>query len=178
MGDRWSKIAAKLPGRTDNEIKNHWNTHIKKKLTLMGIDPVTHKSLNHAHETDTDHDHSLSSTSHQPPADITTIDDNNMSPPGNSSIEEFRPSEACIHDNGKDDPLPSSLWEEQIIKTPELMDYSWMFPSIEDDFINMVGKGWEDQNVGRTDEDYQNQGLGMDEFEFGFLSTIEEKIDQ
>jgi len=29
---RWSAIAAQLPGRTDNEIKNVWHTHIKKRL--------------------------------------------------------------------------------------------------------------------------------------------------
>ncbi|XP_057537348.1 transcription factor MYB41-like [Amaranthus tricolor] len=42
LGNKWSAIAAKLPGRTDNEIKNYWNTHIRKRLLRMGIDPVTH----------------------------------------------------------------------------------------------------------------------------------------
>ncbi|CAN0896015.1 Transcription factor MYB106 [Linum grandiflorum] len=44
LGNRWSAIAAHLPRRTDNEIKNHWNTHLKKRLSLMGIDPTTHRS--------------------------------------------------------------------------------------------------------------------------------------
>ncbi|KAK8567308.1 hypothetical protein V6N13_105284 [Hibiscus sabdariffa] len=36
-------IALHLPKRTDNEIKNHWNAHLKKRLIKMGIDPMTHK---------------------------------------------------------------------------------------------------------------------------------------
>ncbi|KAJ0975375.1 hypothetical protein J5N97_017340 [Dioscorea zingiberensis] len=40
---QWSAIATHLPKRTDNEIKNYWNTHLKKRLAKMGIDPVTHK---------------------------------------------------------------------------------------------------------------------------------------
>ncbi|CAN6476313.1 unnamed protein product [Victoria cruziana] len=43
IGSRWSLIAAQLPGRTDNDVKNYWNTKLKKKLSQMGIDHVTHK---------------------------------------------------------------------------------------------------------------------------------------
>ncbi|CAI9756734.1 unnamed protein product [Fraxinus pennsylvanica] len=33
FGNKWSKIASHLPGRTDNEIKNVWNTYLKKRLS-------------------------------------------------------------------------------------------------------------------------------------------------
>lgn len=48
LGNRWSAIATHLSRRTDNEIKNYWNTHLKKRLAKMGIDPVTHKATNGA----------------------------------------------------------------------------------------------------------------------------------
>ncbi|RLN16170.1 myb-related protein Zm1-like [Panicum miliaceum] len=45
LGNKWSQIAAQLPGRTDNEVKNFWNSYIKKRLRERGIDPATHHPL-------------------------------------------------------------------------------------------------------------------------------------
>ncbi|KAE8724165.1 MYB308 protein [Hibiscus syriacus] len=50
LGNKWSRIVSHLPGRTDNEIKNFWNTHVRRKLLNPGIDPHTHKP-----RTDLDH---------------------------------------------------------------------------------------------------------------------------
>nr|QSD99736.1 MYB family transcription factor [Melilotus albus] len=42
IGSRWSIIAAQLPGRTDNDIKNYWNTKLKKKLMALQFPTSSH----------------------------------------------------------------------------------------------------------------------------------------
>ncbi|KAF3575456.1 hypothetical protein DY000_02029243 [Brassica cretica] len=45
IGSRWSVIAAHLHGRTDNDIKNYWNTKLKKKLIATMAPPPPHHLL-------------------------------------------------------------------------------------------------------------------------------------
>ncbi|GLJ24599.1 hypothetical protein SUGI_0470280 [Cryptomeria japonica] len=69
LGNRWSLIAGRLPGRTGNEIRNFWNTHISRKLVSQGIDPISHRPIHCV-----DNESSSSSNSEPLNHEIQTVD--------------------------------------------------------------------------------------------------------
>ncbi|XP_024979541.1 transcription factor LAF1-like [Cynara cardunculus var. scolymus] len=70
LGNKWSRISQHLPGRTDNEIKNHWHSYLKKRLAKPDAPPELENHTNSSLSADitnssfTDMDQSVPLVSH------------------------------------------------------------------------------------------------------------------
>ncbi|XP_043695216.1 transcription factor MYB59-like [Telopea speciosissima] len=107
-GNRWSRIARRLPGRTDNEIKNYWRTHMRKKAQerKRGIcRPPSSSSSN-----------SLSPTSQDSTSVVT-----------NSLAESHLMMEGSLHENGVNinSTTDGDLDLEEVAKGYYSMDEIW-----------------------------------------------------
>ncbi|KAK4363106.1 hypothetical protein RND71_018347 [Anisodus tanguticus] len=103
FGNKWSQIAQHLPGRTDNEIKNHWHSYLKKRVAKMAENEGHTKSVN---------------TESSPSLKKLT--------PQNSSLDSFEHIEGSLADSDQSASQMDYPREPQKSNLPKVLFAEWL----------------------------------------------------
>ncbi|CAH1413066.1 unnamed protein product [Lactuca virosa] len=157
IGSRWSLIAKQLPGRTDNDVKNHWNTKLKKKLSKMGIDPITHKPFGQLLSDYGNINEIIPTTTTRP---ITTTDHLHREPPDFSHAD----SSLTIINPFQDQHHQLNLLTPPHFHINEAASSSTSSPASKPPQVNLPSSPsiWSDYLIGDQEQDYTNESdLGI-----------------
>ncbi|KAF7120428.1 hypothetical protein RHSIM_Rhsim13G0087000 [Rhododendron simsii] len=133
-GNRWSRIARKLPGRTDNEIKNYWRTHMRKKAQerKQTMSPPSSGS------------NCSSSASSNAPAD-SMPNTESFSPSNNPAVDSMpvkETKERSFYDTGGDIEMwaPMGKKDKEVEESDKVysMDDIWKDIDLENDTIKSI----------------------------------------
>ncbi|KAK9755183.1 hypothetical protein RND81_01G007300 [Saponaria officinalis] len=138
-GNRWSRIARRLPGRTDNEIKNYWRTHMRKQAQekKREISPSSSSLMNSSISSDSAAVNSMSNTEtssmfHSTEApDRSALREKKHKKDENKKEEEFYSMDDIWKDITSDEdqiiPFSEGYSEESFLTCPPMASPLWEY---------------------------------------------------
>ncbi|KAJ6411750.1 hypothetical protein OIU84_008349 [Salix udensis] len=123
LGNRWSLIAGRIPGRTDNQVKNHWNIHLSKQLGFKGKYKVSDSSSKFSKKPDASLNIKLSSNDRLIPSNKTEAELQNVLEGSHEKAKEITSTQEPILTSGFYDPY---LYAPSLMELlDESLDFLW-----------------------------------------------------